>query len=318
MSNTAPRPYPSPDPRHRSSEGAQPPQIFPRPDRPTSRVPGHPVIDPRLQGDERVGVGFGEALEHPAVGSRSVDPRLQGDEPPFPRGAPPRPVDPRLQGDERVGVGSGRAPEHLQWQQPGVANYPRGYQSSASTGWATLGTGEQVELASPAARLGARIIDMIIFFSIAALIVCIAYLTGKDAIGGEDDPIAKLLVISRIINDVSILMTLIGVLALLYEITFVAFNGQTLGKMGTSVRVVRADNGASPGWGKSIIRWLIPTLLAVIPCVGVLAFVSYLAILWDRCRQGWHDKAAGTIVVKVSKDAEYYHDPMSAPEQHQA
>ena len=87
---------------------------------------------------------------------------------------------------------------------------------------------------------------------------------------------------------------------LLYEVTMIATRGQTLGKMATSIKVVRADNGLVPGWGKSISRWIIPALLPIIPFVGwLLSLLVYISLLWDKVRQGWHDKAAGTLVIKV-------------------
>ena len=80
----------------------------------------------------------------------------------------------------------------------------------------------------------------------------------------------------------------------------IALKGQTLGKMATSIKVVRADNGLVPGWGKSIGRWIIPAALGFIPFVGwILALLVYLSLTWDKARQGWHDKAVKTLVIKV-------------------
>ena len=85
-----------------------------------------------------------------------------------------------------------------------------------------------------------------------------------------------------------------------YEVTMIALKGQTLGKMATSIKVVRADNGLLPGWGKSIGRWIIPIILLFVPLLGwVLFLLVYVSLTWDKVRQGWHDKAAGTLVVKV-------------------
>ena len=86
----------------------------------------------------------------------------------------------------------------------------------------------------------------------------------------------------------------------LYEVIMIALKGQTIGKMATSIKVVRADNGLLPGWGKAIGRWIIPMVLVIIPFVGwLLSLLVYISLLWDRARQGWHDKAAGTLVIKV-------------------
>ena len=40
--------------------------------------------------------------------------------------------------------------------------------------------------------------------------------------------------------------------------------------------------------------------LNIIPFVGwILALLCYVSLTWDKVRQGWHDKAAATLVVKV-------------------
>ncbi|HUF48620.1 MAG TPA: RDD family protein [Vicinamibacterales bacterium] len=73
------------------------------------------------------------------------------------------------------------------------------------------------------------------------------------------------------------LMTIVTivVVTIAYEVTLTALKGQTVGKMAMGIRIARADNGDLPGWGKAIMRWALP----------------------DDRRQGWHDKAAATIVL---------------------
>jgi uncharacterized RDD family membrane protein YckC len=89
-----------------------------------------------------------------------------------------------------------------------------------------------------------------------------------------------------------------AIIAITYEVTLVALKGQTVGKMVVGIRVARADNGGLPGWGPAAIRWALPSILAFIPMIGWLAcLLVYLSFLWDDRRQGWHDKAAATVVV---------------------
>ena len=93
---------------------------------------------------------------------------------------------------------------------------------------------------------------------------------------------------------------LIAAVGVVYEVTMIALKGQTLGKMAASIKVIRADNGLLPGWGKSIGRWIIPIILLFVPFIGViLSLLVYVSLTWDKARQGWHDKAGGTLVVKV-------------------
>lgn len=163
------------------------------------------------------------------------------------------------------------------------------------TGWATLGTGQTVELASPGARLGARVLDWIITVAVIFLLVALGIagaVSSTDADSGEGAGLGL-----GVLLIFGLLAMLFGVV---YEVSMTALKGQTLGKMATSVKVVRADNGALVGWGKAIGRWLIPALLSLIPFIGwLLSLLVFVSLTWDRTRQGWHDKAAGTIVIKA-------------------
>ena len=88
-------------------------------------------------------------------------------------------------------------------------------------------------------------------------------------------------------------------LGALYEISLIATMGQTVGKRAMRIRVVRVDDGGLPGWGSASIRYLLPTAVGAIPILQLLALLVYLRALWDPMRQGFHDRAAGTIVVRV-------------------
>ena len=180
---------------------------------------------------------------------------------------------------------------------PGPPPDPGSYGPSGMTGWAMTGTGQQLELAGAGARLGARIIDIVIMgvAMILLLIIGVMALLGfssGDSVTDDEETIGW-----AFIFGFTGIAALVG---LLYEVVLIATRGQTLGKMMTSIKVVRADDGSVPGWGKSIGRWIIPVVLAFIPAVGwLLSLLVYVSLLWDSARQGWHDKAAGTLVIKV-------------------
>ena len=172
----------------------------------------------------------------------------------------------------------------------------------AEKGWATLGTGDTVQLARPATRLVARILDGVILAASALIIVVVGFLTAFDmedfASGEEEFP-----EVAGFFVAMSLTTMVIGVV---YEIALVATRGQTVGKMALKVKVVQAANGLLPGWGKSVGRWLVPAIPGligwVIPSisyVGLLSLLVYLSLVWDKVRQGWHDKTAGTLVIKV-------------------
>ena len=157
-------------------------------------------------------------------------------------------------------------------------------------GWATLGTGGTVQLASAGSRLVARLID-------GAIVIVVTLI--PLAAGVQD--------FSEWIEEPSVGMSLaIMAMDLLYEVALTATRGQTLGKMALKIKVVRADNGLVPGWSKSAGRWLVPTIPGLIEwirpslwLIGLLSFLVYASLTWDKRRQGWHDKAVQTFVVKV-------------------
>jgi uncharacterized RDD family membrane protein YckC len=83
--------------------------------------------------------------------------------------------------------------------------------------------------------------------------------------------------------------------ALLYFVVFWAWKGTTLGGIVCNLRVTRID-GAPLQFSDALVRGL-----AAIFSIGVLG-LGFLWILSDPERQAWHDRIAGTFVVKVPRD----------------
>ena len=89
--------------------------------------------------------------------------------------------------------------------------------------------------------------------------------------------------------------------ALVYQTVMVALLGRTVGKLALGTRVVRSVDGARPGWTEAVMRALLPLSLGAIPSVGLfLVVLVYSLALWTPLRQGLHDKAAGTLVVRAT------------------
>jgi uncharacterized RDD family membrane protein YckC len=87
--------------------------------------------------------------------------------------------------------------------------------------------------------------------------------------------------------------------ALVYQTMMIALLGRTVGKLALGTRVVRSVDGARPGWTEAVMRSLVPLSLGAIPRVGLfLVVLVYSLALWTPLRQGLHDKAAGTLVVR--------------------
>ena len=70
-----------------------------------------------------------------------------------------------------------------------------------------------------------------------------------------------------------------------------ALLGATPGKFLLECRVVDARTGRRPGWLRASVRYLC-YFVSLLP-LGL----GFLWIAWDRRKQGWHDKLAGTLVV---------------------
>ena len=83
---------------------------------------------------------------------------------------------------------------------------------------------------------------------------------------------------------------------LLYAVLMTARDGQTVGKKLMRTRVVTANKFAVPSIGTAAIRAL-PSLLGLVPVVGVASIAIYLPIAWRSDRRGLHDQLARTLVV---------------------
>ena len=86
---------------------------------------------------------------------------------------------------------------------------------------------------------------------------------------------------------------------LFYEWLMVGLLGATLGKFALGIKVVNQNTGAAIGLGQSFVRAVIPFVGGFFCYIGAL--LVYLSPLFDRSGrlQGWHDKAAGDLVVRA-------------------
>jgi uncharacterized RDD family membrane protein YckC len=97
------------------------------------------------------------------------------------------------------------------------------------------------------------------------------------------------------------------VIGAVYEIGLTAAKGQTLGKMLVRTQVLDRSGERLPAWNQSVVRWLVPAVPNVVAFmvtgfgVDALFFiwslVVYIPILRSADRRGWHDRAAGTVVI---------------------
>lgn len=87
--------------------------------------------------------------------------------------------------------------------------------------------------------------------------------------------------------------------SLLYNTAFIATSGATLGKRIMKLRVVNRTDGSPVNWTYAAVRALVPTVAGVVPVIGfALNIAVYVRAIFHPYRQGLHDAAAGTIVVR--------------------
>lgn len=69
----------------------------------------------------------------------------------------------------------------------------------------------------------------------------------------------------------------------------------TPGKMALSLHVVDAGTGATLSMNQSVGRYF-AYLVSIIPL-----FLGFVWVAFDRRKQGWHDKLAGSVVVRTKR-----------------
>lgn len=149
-------------------------------------------------------------------------------------------------------------------------------------------SGSGVELAGLGARLGAVIIDTLIFIIPVVLI----FLGGRYLVLGQFDFAGKE---SHTFLDFG-LQCIAACIFCVYEGLMIAKSGQTIGKKVMKVKVVMLDGSAvlpKASWKRTIFR----EALGLIPS-GMVAVLDALFI-FGKARRTLHDRFGGTIVIKA-------------------
>ena len=141
-------------------------------------------------------------------------------------------------------------------------------------------------LASIGQRIGARLLDGLIIGVPLTVLVFAASDVSEDR---------------KTISTPLWVQLVAAAISALYEIVLIRTRGQTVGKRVVGIKVVRSTDGALPDWTASVVRYVLPVVPVVIPVPGLflLSLVIYLVAIAHPLRQGWHDRAAGTIVVRA-------------------
>jgi uncharacterized RDD family membrane protein YckC len=136
------------------------------------------------------------------------------------------------------------------------------------------GRQDGVRLAGLGARLLAQVLDLFWLLPLSVLLTLVADFVngGEMSAGGE------------------LMANVIGALVVLL---FWAERQGTPGKLVLGLRIVDAETGGTPRIGRLVLRY-VGYLVSALP-LGL----GYLWALWDPRRQGWHDKMAGTLVIRT-------------------
>ena len=78
-------------------------------------------------------------------------------------------------------------------------------------------------------------------------------------------------------------------------IVFWIYRQATPGKMALSIRIVDATTGSAPSTGRCVGRYF-AYFVSIFPLGLGLIWVAF-----DKRKQGWHDKLAGTVVIRSEK-----------------
>ncbi len=143
-------------------------------------------------------------------------------------------------------------------------------------------TGEQTpEYVGFWPRVGASILDTILIGIITYPLLFALY-------GAEYFSLAN----ERLSNGIADFI-LSYVLPFVAVIAFWIYKSATPGKMAIKAKIVDARTGGKPSTGQLIGRYF-GYFISLLP-LGL----GMLWVAWDKKKQGWHDKLAGTVVVRT-------------------
>jgi len=134
-------------------------------------------------------------------------------------------------------------------------------------------------LAGLNSRAVAFFIDLIIISLVALLAFGIGIFFVKDA--GD-------IVLDRVFMPIYLLLFFLGSS---YFVVLNGYGGKTIGKMIMGIRIISTE-GSNIGFWQSFARWIGYYIS------GAFLFIGFLWSIFDKNSQSWHDKIAGTYVVR--------------------
>ena len=141
-------------------------------------------------------------------------------------------------------------------------------------------------------RMMAFLIDMIILFSTSLFILFVGILVLSMSFLAHYCEFVPERLMAAAISFLFVYLLMAVFIGMLYFTYFHGATGQTPGKMIFGLRVVQAT-GEKMTFGIGFLRWVGYIISSVIFILG------FIWIAFDGKKQGWHDKIAGTAVVRT-------------------
>jgi uncharacterized RDD family membrane protein YckC len=102
--------------------------------------------------------------------------------------------------------------------------------------------------------------------------------------------VVLVIILGRIVGDVTATL----IIGLAYVTGMWTWRGTTVGGIVLGLKVVRMD-GEPVSFAVALVRGLAAGFSALV------LFLGFFWIAWDRDKQGWHDKIAGTVVLRLPR-----------------
>jgi len=128
----------------------------------------------------------------------------------------------------------------------------------------------------------AFLIDLAILFGTTALTLALGLFLADTDLDIKSDGFMNLIIV------IYLALLFVGST---YFVFLQGFGGRTIGKMILGIRIIR-DDGESIGLREAFIRW-VGYFISIL-----FVFIGFVWALFDSRCQTWHDKFAGTYVVR--------------------
>lgn len=157
-------------------------------------------------------------------------------------------------------------------------------------------------------RYFAYVIDKIILYLVSLFLLLVGIL----ALGFGGVSLGRIMATGNLPRGMGLFVVIYAVAMfitdMIYYTWFHGSVGRTPGKMLLGLRVIQASDEKMT-FGIAFLRW-VGSLVS-----GLFLSLGYLWIAVDGRKQGWHDKIAATLVVRVGNEPDYHssHDATAHP-----